>query len=71
MTQLCWNRHCIKHSHWNIPDCHRRHIGYGVTDYPDNDSLGDEALPLPFWWTRQSFVETLRGKHGGFNVGRC
>lgn len=33
--------------------------------------LDDEALPLPYPWDCQSPIETLCGKHGGFNVGRC
>lgn len=60
----------MSHSRCTFHGRDRRHSGYGDTDHSDNDSLmGDEALPLPYPWDCQSFIETLCGKHGGFNVG--
>jgi hypothetical protein len=60
----------MSHSRCTSHGRDRRHSGYGDTDHSNNDSLlGDEALPLPYPWDCQSFVETLCGKHGGFNAG--
>ena len=71
MTQLYQDRLSVdRHSSCVVDGLHIRHTGYGDTDHPDNDSpLSHGAVLLPYAWDCQSSIETLCGKHGGFNVG--
>lgn len=72
MTQLYQDRISMSHSRCTADCGPVRHTWYGDTEHSSNDSLlGDEALPLPYPWDCQSSIETLCGKHGGFNVGDC